>query len=293
MIKSMTAFGSAELTFEVCTLSAEIRSYNSRYLDMILNIPYETRQFEEQIRQLISARVNRGRIEVRLRVEDDTEESGAFELDIDRARKYREAIDRLKDELNMDVSVSIEFLAGAGRIFKPVEQEKDPENLWDRIKACLVKAIDSLEDMRRKEGDTIATDLSMRLDMIESTVQQIAEISENLMPVYQEKLKSRIEELTKGIIDIDMDRVAEEAAYLADKSDISEEIVRAQSHIEQFRLIQHADEPGGRKLNFLMQEIGREINTIGSKTGKADVAHMVVTVKSELEKMREQIQNVE
>jgi uncharacterized protein (TIGR00255 family) len=165
--------------------------------------------------------------------------------------------------------------------------------MWDKIERCLIEATNGLDDMRKKEGQMIATDLSKRLDDIETTIKQIEKTSENLLPAYQERLKGRIEELTRGIVEIDLDRIAQEAAFLADKSDISEEIVRAKSHIHQFRMIQDSKEPAGRKMNFLLQEMGREINTIGSKTGKAEVAHMVVDVKSELEKMREQVQNIE
>ena len=293
MIKSMTAFGSAEMVFDGFSVSVEIRSYNSRYLDIVLNVPYEIRQFEEKIRQLISSRVSRGRVELRMRIEDEADDRDAFELDMGRARNYRNAIEKLKEEMNMNVTVSMEFLTGSGRIFKPVENEKDADAIWERIENCLIEAVDSLNGMRQKEGTTIGKDLSKRLDDIETFIRQIEKASENILLVYQDRLKSRIEELTKGLIEIDLDRITQEAAFLADKSDISEEIVRALSHIEQFRKIQHSEELSGRKMNFLLQELGREINTIGSKTGKAEVAHMVVDVKSELEKMREQVQNVE
>jgi len=293
MMKSMTAFGSAEMVFDGCSVSMEIRSYNSRYLDIVLNVPYEIRQFEEKIRQLISSRVNRGRVELRVRIEDEADDRDAFELDMGRARNYRNAIEKLKEEMNMNVTVSMEFLTGSGRIFKPVENEKDADAAWERIERCLIEAVDSLNGMRQKEGTTMAEDLSKRLDDIETFIRQIEKASENILLVYQERLKGRIEELTKGLIELDLDKITQEAAFLADKSDISEEIVRALSHIEQFQKIQHSDEPSGRKMNFLLQELGREINTIGSKTGKAEVAHMVVDVKSELEKMREQVQNIE
>jgi len=232
-------------------------------------------------------------VEVRLRIEDGTDGKNAFELDMGRAKYYRDAIAKLKDELNMDVTVSMEFLSGSGRILRPVENAKDVDMMWDLIEKCLIEAMNSLDEMRKKEGLMIEKDLSKRLDDIETSIKQIEKISENMLEVYQERLKGRMEELTKGMVEINMDRIAQEAAFLADKSDISEEIVRAESHIDQFRLIQDSEEPAGRKLNFLLQEMGREINTIGSKTGKAEAAHMVVNVKSELEKMREQVQNIE
>ena len=147
--------------------------------------------------------------------------------------------------------------------------------------------------MRCKEGDFIGKDLTARLDFIETCLMEIKDNSSNLINQYQEKLKERIAVLTQETVDLDPGRLAQEAAYMADRSDISEEVVRAASHIKQFRHIMESEEPGGRKLNFLLQELHREFNTIGSKIGQADVSHRVVDVKAELEKIREQIQNVE
>jgi uncharacterized protein (TIGR00255 family) len=147
--------------------------------------------------------------------------------------------------------------------------------------------------MRGKEGDFIGKDLLARLDFIESCLIEIKGDSNNLINQYQEKLKERIAALTQETVELDLGRLAQEAAYLADRSDISEEIVRVESHVKQFRQIMHSEEPGGRKLNFLLQEFHREFNTIGSKIGHAATSHRVVDVKAELEKIREQIQNVE
>lgn len=293
MIKSMTAFGNAEKIDNGVAISVEVRSYNSRYLDVSLNLPHEIRQFEEKIRLMISGRVNRGRVEVRLRIEDEAIEKEAFEVDIQKAGSYRDALIRLKKELDLDITLSIDFLAGPGGIFKPVENEKDADRIWNRIEPCLKEALDGLDDMRCNEGAMIAKDLEKHLNNIETAVREIEEVSENLLPIYRDRLKRRMEELTQAVVEIDPDRIAQEAAFLAEKSDISEEIVRMDSHIKQFRSIQHSTEPAGRKMNFLLQELGREINTMGSKTGKSEVSHLVVDVKSELEKMREQIQNVE
>ncbi|MBW2365064.1 MAG: DUF1732 domain-containing protein [Deltaproteobacteria bacterium] len=188
-----------------------------------------------------------------MRIEDEADDRDAFELDMGRARNYRNAIEKLKEEMDMNVTVSMEFLTGSGRIFKPVENEKDADAIWERIESCLIEAVDSLNGMRQKEGTTIAEDLSKRLDDIESKrlddietfIRQIEKASENILLVYRERLKGRIEELTKGLVEIDLDRITQEAAFLADKSDISEEIVRALSHIEQFRKIQHSGDRKG------------------------------------------------
>jgi uncharacterized protein (TIGR00255 family) len=147
--------------------------------------------------------------------------------------------------------------------------------------------------MRKNEGDYIAQDLSQRLDFIEHCMREIGNYSESLLSQYQERLKERITVLIRDAVEIDPGRLAQEAAFLADRSDISEELVRAESHVKQFRHIMRSEEPGGRKLNFLLQELHREFNTIGTKIGHVDASHKIVDVKSELEKIREQIQNVE
>ena len=158
---------------------------------------------------------------------------------------------------------------------------------------CLKSALDQLDAMRKAEGDNMAADFKQRLDAIERMLQEIESEAAGLPDVYRQRLKERIDALTHGMVEIDEARIAQEAALLADRSDISEEIVRAKSHIQQFRARMHDDTPAGRPLNFLLQEFNREFNTMGAKSGKADMSHVIVAVKSELEKLREQIQNVE
>ena len=147
--------------------------------------------------------------------------------------------------------------------------------------------------MRKKEGDFISDDMNKRLDHIENSVATIEKDANNLVPIYQERLKERITSLTRGLVEIDPARIAQEAAFLADRSDITEEITRAQSHLAQFRTIMQSDEPAGRKLNFLLQEFNREFNTMSAKVGNAALSHIIVNVKAEIEKLREQVQNVE
>jgi uncharacterized protein (TIGR00255 family) len=155
------------------------------------------------------------------------------------------------------------------------------------------EALNNLIEMRKKEGEFIALDITSRINRIEESVHLIEKESSDLLSHYQQRLKERIVDLTRGMVEIDLERITQEAAFLADKSDISEEIVRVASHIRQFLTIMKSAEPAGRKLNFLLQELHREFNTMGSKTEKAHVSHIVVEVKSELEKIREQLQNVE
>ena len=293
MIKSMTGYAAAEKTVEEITVSADMRAYNSRHLDIVLRMPPGYTALEEKMKGLIAARIARGRVEIRIQIKDESEQAIAFEIDRPRAQAIHAALEQLKKEFNLLSDLSLEHLLSLGGIIKPVETADESDSTWPTIRDCLLQGLDDLEIMRQKEGDFIAGDLSTRLDFIEKGLAEIKSEAEALLPQYQEKLKERIAALTRETVEIDPGRLAQEAAFLADRSDISEEIVRVESHVKQFRFIMKSEDPGGRKLNFLLQEFHREFNTIGAKIGHAEASHKIVDIKSELEKIREQIQNVE
>jgi len=293
MMKSMTAYAISENTKDQLTVSIEIRSYNSRYLDISLRAPHGYFCLEDKIKSMISDNVSRGRIEINLQITDNFEDAYGFDIDEPKALAYINVLSRLKNKFNINADISLELLVNTGGVIKPVETGKEMDICWDSIKTCLSTALDDLNAMRKKEGDFIAKDFINRLDFIEKSTGQIKKDSGNLLSHYQERLKVRITALTKGMIDIDPVRIAQEAAFFADKSDISEEILRVESHIKEFRAIMNSEESAGRKLNFLLQEFSREFNTMGAKAGNSDVSHTIVTVKSELEKIREQVQNIE
>jgi uncharacterized protein (TIGR00255 family) len=293
MIKSMTGFATADRTVQEITVSVDIRAYNSKHLDVVLRVPSGFMSLEEKMRARIAERIARGRMEVKIQIKDQSERAVAFEIDHMRARAVQSALSELKNEFDLQNDISLELLMSVGGIIKPVETVTEAESIWPVIKGCLTVALDDLETMQKKEGDFIAGDLLKRLDYIEDCIGEIENDSGDLLYHYQQRLRERISALTREIVEIDPGRLAQEAAFLADRSDISEEIVRAKSHIQQFRHIMDSAEPGGRKLNFLLQELHREFNTMGSKIGQANTSHRIVDVKSELEKIREQIQNVE
>ncbi|MBU1163340.1 MAG: YicC family protein, partial [Proteobacteria bacterium] len=290
-MKSMTAYASSESTKDQLTVSVEIRSYNSKYLDISLRAPHGYLCLEDKIKSMISADISRGRIEINLQIIDGCENAYVFDIDEPKALAYIKALSKLKNKFNINTDISLDLLVNAGGVVKSVETSKNMDKCWDSIKTCLDIALDDLNAMRKKEGDFIAKDFIDRLGFIEKSVGQIKKESENLLSHYQERLKKRINTLTQGMIDIDPARIAQEAAFLADRSDISEETVRVESHIKEFRAIMDSEESAGRKLNFLLQEFGREFNTMGSKAGNSNVSHIIVAVKSELEKIREQVQN--
>ncbi len=293
MIYSMTAFSHAEKKEKDLSVSVEIRSYNSKNLDIALRLHHGYMVFEDRIKNLLKDGLTRGRIEIKVVVLDQSEEACAFDVDEVRAAAYHKALVRLKDKLKLEVDIPIDILARANGVIVPADPDRELEENWPAIKDCLIAALADLKSMREKEGAFIHKDFFERLEYIERNIDLIKEESTDLLVHYRDRLKERISALANGIVDIDPGRIAQEAAFLADRSDITEEIVRALSHIQQFRTIIESDVPAGRKLNFLLQELNREFNTMGSKTGKADVAHRVVDVKTELEKIREQVQNIE
>jgi len=293
MMKSMTAYARAEKTADEINVSTEIRSYNSRYLDVSLRIMHGYNVLEEKIKASIIEKIARGRIEVSLQINDGSDEAYNFEINIPKARAYYERLVQLKDQLDLHSEITVDLLVREGGIIRSVEIDRDMDAVWPVVKDCVDEALNNLVEMRRKEGEFIALDITGRIDRIEKSVHLIEKESSDLLYHYQQRLKERIVALTRGMVEIDPERITQEAAFLADKSDVSEEIVRVASHIKQFRAIMKSEEPAGRKLNFLLQELNREFNTMGSKTEKAHVSHIVVEVKSELEKIREQIQNLE
>lgn len=293
MIKSMTGFATAEKTVQDITISADIRAYNSKHLDVMLRVPSGYMHLEEKIKTRIAERIDRGRMEVKIQIKDLSEGATAFEVDHVRVRAIQSALTELKNEFGLQSDISMELLMSIGGIIKQTENVAEAEIIWPVIEECLTEVLNNLDAMQKKEGDFMAADLLKRLDYLDDCIGEIENDSDGLLTHYQQRLKERVGALTREIVEIDSGRLAQEAAFLADRSDISEEIVRVKSHIRQFRHIMNSEKPGGRKLNFLLQELHREFNTIGSKIGQADTSHRIVDVKSELEKIREQIQNVE
>lgn len=288
----MTAFGAYEKTTEKFAVSIEIRSYNSRHLDIALRLPGSYLTLEEKVKTLISSQINRGRVEAAVQIKVQSKEACDFEIDKQKASAYYNALVQLKQLFDLQSEIPLELLVGNG-IVKPAEVDVDIDAVWDVLSACLTGALGEVDVMRTREGNAIAKDFEKRINYIEECLNKIQQSSSGLLSHYKNRLEERISVLTNGLIEIDQNRLTQEAAFLADRSDISEEIVRALSHIQQFRSLMNSEDPAGRKLNFLLQEFNREFNTMGSKADNQDISHIIVDLKSELEKIREQVQNVE
>ena len=293
MISSMTAYAAAEQANDQVAITIEMRSVNSRHLDVVVRMPGRLASLEDRVKSVISGRVSRGRVDAHISVRDSGDTAAAFEVDTARARALLEALNALKQGFGLAGAPNLDLLAGTPGIIKPAESPVEADTYWPVMEACLEQSLDDMVAMRRQEGAFLETDINQRLDAIAERLDTIDEGASDLLPVYQQRLTERIQTLTGGSVEIDPARVAQEAAFLADRSDICEEVVRARSHLEQWRQLMAGDAPAGRKLNFLIQELNREFNTMGAKVGKADLAHVIVDVKAELEKLREQVQNIE
>lgn len=293
MMKSMTGYAGADLATDKLNLSVEIRGYNSRHLDIALKMPSRYAILEEKIKKAVSEMVTRGRVEIRLTITEQATAGDLFQVNEAMALGYRDALQRLTAACGLDESPSLALLAAKNGVIETAESVIHPDEIWQAVEETLLKALAEFDAMKQAEGASLAADLNGRLDFIDAAIRAIEEKTDSLTALYQEKLKLRIAALTQGVIEIDPVRIAQEAAVMADRSDISEEVVRASSHLTQCRRLMNASEPAGRPLNFLLQEFNREFNTMGSKAGDADIAHTIVRVKTELEKIREQIQNIE
>ncbi len=291
-IKSMTAYALATLQEEDLEFTVEIRSYNSRYLDLSLRMPSAYMPLEDRIKQQVQEMVDRGRVEMRVQVREPQGAVSGFEVDEIRARAYQMAIGQLRDAVQFKGHIPLEMILSGGDMIRPVEVERDTEARWPLLKAVVEDALDRLDDMRYREGSALETDFRSRMAELETLLSRIESLSEGLLAVYQKRLADRVAVLVGDTVDVDPARIAQEAAILAEKSDISEELVRARSHVSHFLAVMDAEDAPGRKLNFLLQEFNREFNTMGSKTSRSDVAHSVVEAKSVIEKIREQVQNV-
>jgi len=289
----MTAFARAEQSTENIQVVVEIRSLNSKNLDMILRMPSTYYTFEDQIKKSIQKKLNRGRIETMISIQESIEDQDRFEANLDRAKEYMHVLQQVIDHFNLKHTISLRDIMKAGGIIKPLEKENNLDEVQPVLIECLEKALDDICVMRSTEGKALADDIGKRLNDISQALQTISTLAQGQVAYYQEKLKDRIATLTHSIIEIDPVRIAQEAAILADRSDISEEITRLESHIQQFQNFMNDSVPVGRKLNFILQEIGREFNTIGSKSGSVEISKIIVQLKSEHEKIREQIQNIE
>jgi len=297
MLKSMTAFGRARKMSSdgALDITAEIRSVNSRYLDCSVRMSRSVSHLEDRVKTALSeAGITRGKVEVYIGV--DVLEQRGMEIALDReaARAYVAALNQLREEFGLTDDISVMRVAQNRELFVVKKPEEDDEHEWNEIRAVLSEALAGFNEMRRKEGENLCRDILGKAEKIRGMAEEVKKLSEADIAGYPQKLEQRIR---KFLEDFDAEaseqRILTEAAIYADRAAIDEELVRLGSHFKALSEIVNSDEAAGRKLDFLVQEINRETNTIGSKAGNAQIAHLVVDMKTEIEKIREQIQNLE
>lgn len=292
MIRSMTGFGRGENVGTVKQVTAEVKSVNHRYSEVLVKMPRHYSLLEETVRRTVLSQITRGRVEVYLKVENSTEPKRQVQVDKELALAYYKALKELAEATQANLDLGVSNLAQLPDVLKVDEPKENIDEVWQEISLALEAALAILVEMREKEGLKLKEDLEVRLAYIRELNGKIALRGPVVVSQYREKLQNRLNELLDGG-QVDETKLATEVAFFADRASIAEEIVRLNSHLDQFNQILQEKNPVGRKLDFLLQEMNREINTIGSKANDLEITQNVVEMKSELEKIREQVQNIE
>lgn len=293
MIKSMTGFGRGEYSDGKRTVTAEIKTVNHRYSDISVKMPKRYSFAEDKIKSIIKGKVKRGKADVSIMVENITEGDITVKLNAPIARQYIDNLRELKSEYELAGDIDIALVSSMPDVLKAIPDVEDEDEVAAVIcKACEIAA-ENLDEMRIREGAKLAEDLLMRKNLFSGIVAKIEERAPLVAKEYTEKLYERIKEIVEDKIEVPEERILTEAAIFADKSNITEELVRLGSHIEQLGKFLSGDGPVGKKLDFLIQEMNREANTIGSKSNDLEITSHMLDAKAEIEKIREQVQNIE
>ena len=291
-MKSMTGFGRANLECDGRNYIIDIKTVNNRYSDISIKMPRAISFVEEKARKEIAKNITRGKVDVTINFFDYSSESKKIVLNKEIAKEYIKQLREIADENELSENINVVEIAKLPEILMPMSSD-NTEKIEDETLKCLKLAINNLVEMRRKEGENIKQDLKQRILKVETIINDISSKSTGLIEEYVLKLKKRVKEILNTET-IDENRIAQEAVIYADKTSIEEELTRLNSHIIQFNgLLETDDKPVGKKLDFIIQEMNRETNTIGSKSGNNDITALVIDLKVELEDIREQIQNIE
>ena len=290
-MKSMTGFGRASLESNGKNYIIEIKTVNNKYSDITVKSPKRLSFMEDKIRKQIANRITRGKVEVLVSFFDFSNKSKNVVLNKEIAKEYIKQLREIADENNLSENISVVEIAKLPDILNSIDSDNDEEIASEALQ-CLNMALDSLIEMRKAEGENIKQDLLVRIERVQNLVDKIAENSKGIVEEYVSKLEKRVKEILKNDV-VDENRIAQEAVIYADKTSIEEELTRLNSHIVQFKELVNSDGPVGKKLDFMIQEMNRETNTIGSKAGSGEITKAVIDLKVELEDIREQIQNIE
>lgn len=289
---SMTGYGRACVEQDGRQLTIELKSVNHRFLDLAFRMPRSFGFLEDDARRMISARLARGHVDLFATYRNLREDSKQVIVDGALLSAYMDALDRIQEQTALNDNRTLMGISQMHDVLLVSEAEEDQDALRSLMVEALTKALDQMEEMRLREGEALKGDILMRIDRLEQMTKEIEERYPATVDEYRERLRTRIEEMLNGTT-VDEQRLLQEVAVMADRSAIAEETVRLHSHFAQTREMAEAKEPVGRKLDFLVQELNREVNTISSKSQDVPITRLVISAKAEIEKIREQVQNVE
>lgn len=293
MAKSMTGFGMGEYKDDKYNISVECKTINHKYLDVNPRLPRKVSFLEDRLRQLVKDYISRGRVDMFIKFDTVSSSGAKLVYDEDLAKQYFEILKRIKDGFDLKQEINPVEISKFPEVVSVTEAEDDEEILWNALREASEKALMSLSNMRKEEGTKLEKDIIERSNLLEKYIDDVERFSDKVVEDYRSRLNQRIGEILENPALVDEARLAQEVAIYADKSSITEEIVRFRSHINQLRNTIVNDDSIGRKLDFLIQEMNREVNTIGSKSSAIDITNLVIQIKAELEKIREQVQNIE
>ena len=292
MIKSMTGFGAGDAETADFKVHIEVKAVNQRFLETNYHMPYSMNMFENQLTKKIKEYASRGKLDINIRFQDLRDKAVTVKVDKGLVAAYGQALQEISSQLELSAPVTAAQIASYPDVLKLNEENADLEAAQPVLMQAMEQALESFVAMREAEGQNIQRDLLARIDTLENFVGELEKLASEIVAAYRQRLENLLREyLAKE--DIEESRIIQEVALFTDKVNYTEETVRLRSHFDQFRQIITAGEPVGRKLDFLIQEMNREINTVASKANSAGAAQFVVDVKSEIEKLREQIQNIE
>jgi len=292
LLKSMTGYGRGEASAQGKKFVVELKAVNNRFIEVVLRLPRQILPMEDRIKRLIQSRIARGRIDVFLGVEDCGEKTAAVKVDKALAAAYYKAMKELQEDLGVEGKIKLKHLVALPGVLVLEETAEDIEKWWPTVREAVEAAVDNLVQMRAIEGEHLAKDLWKRVGHIAQLSVKIRERSPIVVEEYRERLEKRLNDFIKDG-SLDAARLAAEAVLFAERSNITEETVRLDSHLNQVYACFGSSEAIGRKMDFLIQEMNREVNTIASKASDLEIGRLVVEIKSELEKIREQVQNIE
>jgi uncharacterized protein (TIGR00255 family) len=293
MIRSMTGFGRAEIERGGRSLAAEVRSVNHKFCEVSVRLPRSLSSLENQVRMRVQEVLSRGKINITVNWKDGREHEGELVLDEGVAESYLQALERLRGRFGFKDSLDLRTLVSLPDIFQWKEVTLSEEEGWSLVKELIERSLEDLLTMREQEGAALLADLESHIARVVEALSFIESRAPLRVIEAREKLRARIVQLLQGEAEVPTERIVLEASFLADRLDCTEEVVRLKSHCMQFLDLSRGREPAGRKLNFLIQEMNREINTIGSKANDLDIARQVILLKEEVEVVREQVQNIE